>query len=478
MDSVKEIVFSGTRWLIFRQLFGQAIRIITSLILTTLIVPEDFGLVAKVLGIFSFFEVFLTNIFTSSLIQKKQLLRHEVATIFFIHNFITFLFCAILFLSAPLISSFYNDDQARWLVQMFSISLLFLGLRSIPEAKVQRDLRFKESAIINITSIIISSGFAIYLATIGFGYEALAVQHLLLNIFMALGFLMISGVRYKYKFLKESIKYHYIFSRNLLLTNFLNIAIRNADNIALGKFQSDLILGYYSRAYSLMYIPVINLSQIINSTLFPVLSRIQDDKEKVSRLFNRIQEAILIAISPVFIWLYFNIDLIIIGVLGRQWEPSIIYFKIFMPLMMLQVFTSSISNIYLSFNRTQTLLKIGLFIKPIIIVTIVFSAMKGAYYVALFFTILSSIGSLLTYVIGYSFLGATSLKKHLKMLKNNFIKLIGLGVLIVVLSKIFTVPFIFLIFSSSVTLLFIYINIRFNKELMDNLYDLFKLGKN
>src|SRR4029077_1530790 len=73
------------------------------------------------------------------------------------------------------------------------------------------------------------------------------------------------------------------------LTGFsaINYWGRSADNLIVGKAMGAHDLGVYSRAYSLMLLPLNQVVSMVSSVMFSAMSSIQDDKERVKRLYLR-----------------------------------------------------------------------------------------------------------------------------------------------------------------------------------------------
>jgi PST family polysaccharide transporter len=75
------------------------------------------------------------------------------------------------------------------------------------------------------------------------------------------------------------------FSVNLSLFNFINYFSRNADSIIIGRYMSASVLGAYSLAYRIMLFPLQSLTFVISRSLFPVLSKNQDDHGNLRKIY-------------------------------------------------------------------------------------------------------------------------------------------------------------------------------------------------
>ncbi|MEM6816990.1 MAG: oligosaccharide flippase family protein, partial [Bacteroidota bacterium] len=381
---------------------------------------EDFGVVAKAIAITGIVELIFIHGLFGSIVRSDSLDNDQLNYLFIFSLIISLIITSLLFISAKPISAFYEDDRIIWVVRIAALSILVSGINTVFNALLTREMRFKQLAIINITATVFASSLTLFLALLDFGYKALMYQVLVLNIFLTLGSIFYSKWKPGIRISSKGLKQHLIFGSNMLVNNLLNYGARNVDNIAIGKLQSTLELGYYSRAYHLMLLPVGQIDQIINSTLFPALSKIKSEKQRMLSVLNQIQEFVLVIIYPLVIWLFFNIDFFITNILGQTWEPSATYFKIFTPLILVQIFTGQIKTIYMTLNKVGILIKISLYTKPILMGMLVLSAFYGALYVGVALTVISSLFGFYIYFKGINLLGSASMIDHVNFLKSTF----------------------------------------------------------
>ena len=416
-DQLKSKMISGGRWLFLNQAINQPIRIIVGILLTRLLLPEDFGLVAKSFAVTGIAELVLVQGLLGAVIQDKDIEKRQVHTLFWISFLWSVFIATTIFFLAPTIAQFYGDDKVAWIVRVASISIVFAGMQLVPSALIRKNLQFKKIFIAATSSGIISSAVAIYFTLEGYGYKALIFQFVINSILNGLIIFKISNWLPKFKFNLKEVSSHIKFGLNVTGANILNYLVRNADDVALGKFQSNATLGQYARAYFLMLTPLNIVDQIFNTLLFPTFSKIQNDKERVSYIFFKAQEIILLLTFPFLTFFFFNVEIIVNNLLGLQWASTIVLFKIFTPLLLIQLFTSPISSIYMTYNKTKYLFKFSLITKPILIISIILAANYGQIEVAIIITILSSIFGSILYKNGVNIISNHSIKQSVNHFK-------------------------------------------------------------
>jgi PST family polysaccharide transporter len=112
------------------------------------------------------------------------------------------------------------------------------------------------------------------------------------------------------------------------LSDWMNYIARNGDNFLVGRLLGVESLGFYARAYSLMSLPFTYTTSVMSAVLFPSLSRLQDDQQRLQRahlLLSRLTAAIsapmmgtmAVAAAPLVLTLY-----------GPRWAGAVAPFQV------------------------------------------------------------------------------------------------------------------------------------------------------
>ncbi|MCR2840976.1 oligosaccharide flippase family protein [Klebsiella pneumoniae] len=84
-------------------------------------------------------------------------------------------------------------------------------------------------------------------------------------------------------FVFSGLKEIFGFSAHLSIFNLINYFSRNADSLIIGRYMAPPILGAYSLAYRIMLFPLASLTFVAARSLFPILSKNQDDHVQLKR---------------------------------------------------------------------------------------------------------------------------------------------------------------------------------------------------
>jgi len=355
--------------------------------------PEDFGIIGMITVFTGFASIFIDVGFGSALIQKKTVSQTDLSTIFWFNVLSGSLLTVLFILLAPFISEFYNTEKLKTLTVFLSFTFIISSLGNVQKVLLAKQLDFKLPFKIRIIAQLIGDVVGIVLALNGFGVWSIALKVMLNGVLTTSIYWLTSSWRPSLVFSKSSVKELSSFSLNLLGNNSLNYWVRNIDNLLIGKFLGNASLGLYSRAYGILTLPIRNVSSVISRVLFPSLSYIQDDVDKVRNVYLKVISAIAFFTFPLMIGLFVVADKFVLYVFGEQWVEMIPIFKVFCILSLPQSFGNVISNLYMARGATGLMFKVGTALRVMLISSIILGLNWGILGVALSYTIASFISN-------------------------------------------------------------------------------------
>lgn len=307
---------------------NQGGQFIIGIILARLLLPEEYGLVAMALVFITVFYVFVDSGFGSAIVQRKKITNSDLSTVFYLNMGISILVFALLYLSAPLIADFFNEIQLVKIVRVLSIIIILYALTIVQNSIIRRNVDFKLKARIEIVSQLASGTIAIYLAYSGYGVWALIWKTLLNQLFINIQLWLKNSWFPSFEFSKDSFRDMFSFSSRLLISGIIDSIYNQLHRLVVGKFFPVAELGYYTRAEQFKNLPSHAISNSLMSFLLPVLSKIQDEPERMRKAVQRILKIVM----------FFNINLMIImGVLsepiiqvllGDKWLNTVPYLQL------------------------------------------------------------------------------------------------------------------------------------------------------
>ncbi len=383
MSSLKEKTVSGVKWNAIGRLSSQLISFVIGILLARLLSPSDYGVVGMLSIFFAIAQTFIDSGFGSALIRKNDCSEDDFSTAFYFNIVVGIISFATLFCCAPLIASFFKTPILKDVCQVLSINLLINSLTIVQNSKLTAALDFKSIAIVSIYATILSGAIGLGMAYLGHGVWSLVYQQVSFALLRAIFLWTTTKWLPKKTFSKVSFKYLFGFGSKILSASLLHTIYANLTTIIIGKFYTPKDLGYYSRGESLATLPSSNISAILQSVTYPILSKIQDDDEKLICAYRKyIQITSLVIFFGMFL-LAALAQPIIHTLLTDKWSESIIYLQVFCFAWMFDHLCSLNLNILYVKGRSDLVLKLEIIKKTISISMIVAAIPFGVLAICL-----------------------------------------------------------------------------------------------
>jgi O-antigen/teichoic acid export membrane protein len=177
------------------------------------------------------------------------------------------------------------------------------------------------------------------------------------------------------------------FGGNLTGSNVLGYFTRNADNAIIGYALGTMALGFYSKAYSLLLLPMIQFSVPLRTIMIPALSRLQDEPKQYRRFFLQVFSAILLVTMPMVTFLFVSADELVYIFLGSQWVAVATAFRYLAPAAFLSAIAFAPSWLFITMGRTRVQFRWALISTPVTVIGFLYGVNWGINGVAASFSI-------------------------------------------------------------------------------------------
>ncbi|WP_345164542.1 MOP flippase family protein [Nibribacter koreensis] len=361
ISSPNSKILNGLKWSTITQVAVQLILFVLGIVLARLLSPLDYGLIGMVLVFTGFASIFVDMGLGSALIQKKEIEPRHINTVFFVNLGVSIFLATIMLLGANYISLFYNEVKLKPIAQVLSLNFILTSLSSVQRSLLSKSLDFKKISKVDISTSILSGVICIILAYMGFGVWSLVLNYIISSALSAIFVWIISPWKPVPQFDKLAFKELFGYSSNLLGFGILNYWVRNLDNLLVGKFIGTSALGVYSRAYTLMLLPITQITAVITKVMFPALSAIQDDVSKVRSIYIRSITIIAFVTFPMMIGLLIVADSFILSIYGDKWVNVVPILQVLCVVGLVQSITTTVGWIFNSQGKTKVQLRWALF---------------------------------------------------------------------------------------------------------------------
>ncbi|MDY6900341.1 MAG: oligosaccharide flippase family protein [Cyanobacteriota bacterium] len=274
MTSLKKLAYRGAFWTIAGYGMSQVVRFGGNLVLTRLLVPEFFGLMAVVntlrLGIELFSDIGISQSIVNSKRGDEADFLNTAWTLQIIRGWLIWLFCLIL--TFP-VASFYEEERLLWLIPIVGLSSVLDGFSSVSILTLIRRIDVRKSTLfdlsVQILTLISFVGLASFSPTIwalGLGVVLGAVCKMIGSHFL------IPGYKNRLKWDADAVKEILSFGKWMFMSSALMFLSEQSDRLILAKLLSFQTLGVYTIAYTLANLPRQVIKQLSYKVIFPTIS--------------------------------------------------------------------------------------------------------------------------------------------------------------------------------------------------------------
>jgi PST family polysaccharide transporter len=292
------------------------------MVLARLLTPKDFGLFAMVTAVMGYLRVFKDAGLSTATVQREGITHAQVSNLFWINVAISGVISLILAAGSPIIAWFYREPRLVAISLVLSSTFFLSGLTIQHTALLNRQMRFKAVAFIQVGSLLTGVAVGIVMAWLNYNYWALVFSNLItVAAAVPLTWFAIPW-RPRAPSRHSGIRSLLSFGANMATGGFIYSLAKGADGLLIGRFYGANSIGLYSRASALLNRPMGQFLATISSVFVPTLSRVQTQPERYRRVFLQTYEAMaLVSFLGTGLLLALARPLTLV-VLGPKWEQA------------------------------------------------------------------------------------------------------------------------------------------------------------
>lgn len=324
-ESLKDKTVKGVAWSGIDNVAQMSVSFVVSIVLARLLSPDDYGLI----GIITIFTMVCSAIIdgglSNALIRKKNATAEDYNTIFLLNMGLSILFYIIIFLCSPWIAHFFGRDELINLTRASSIGLIIGALALVQQTRLVKCIDFKTQAKITLIASISSGVVGIVMAIMGFGVWSLVFQQLTSQSLRTVLLFFYNKWIPQFNFSKESFHDLYGFGWKIMVSQLLNTIWTELYQVVVGKFYSPATLGQYTRSKQFSQLFSKNLTNVIQRVTFPVLSNIQDDKDRMVVAYRKLIKITMFVTAVSMLFLGAISEPLLYCLIGPKWHEAAVY---------------------------------------------------------------------------------------------------------------------------------------------------------
>lgn len=324
-QSLKDKTVRGVGWSAIDNVIQYAVSFIVSIVLARLLSPDDYGL----LGIIAIFTAVCTALinggFSNALIRKQEVTDDDYNTVFIVNLGMSLLLYSIIYLCSPLIATFFKRPELVSLTRVSTLGIIIGALAIVQQTRLTKRIDFKTQTKITMVASITSGIIGVTMALLGCGVWSLVAQGLSIQLIRTFLLWLFNHWIPKLQFSKDSFRDLFGFGWKMMLSNLLDTVWKELYQVVVGKFYSPATLGQYTRAKGFSQLFSSNLTTVIQRVTYPVLSNIQDDKDRMVSAYRRIIKTTMFIAAISLFLLGAVSEPLLYCLIGPKWHEASVY---------------------------------------------------------------------------------------------------------------------------------------------------------
>jgi O-antigen/teichoic acid export membrane protein len=469
--NLKNKTLKSVKWTTAASLVNSILQLIQLAILARYLDVEAFGLIAIIMIVIGFANMFNDFGVSSAIIHHQNISKDDLSSLYWFNILIGLLLFGIVFLVSPFVASFYNNDSLNQFIVLTSSVIFIQAFGKQFFTLLEKELHFNTIAKIEIFANIIGFFSAVFFALNNYQIYALIYPLIIVVVLKTIIVIYIGT-----KFHKPNLCFNYLsikkyikFGMYQMGGNVINYFNTQLDVIIIGKIFGTETLGFYSVAKQLVMRPIQIINPIVTRVLFPSLSKIQDDIPKVGQVYKRIVFLLSSVNFPIYIAFIVSAPYLIEIFLGNSWIEMIYIFQILSLYAMIRSVGNPVGSLILARGKPEYGLYMNLVIFLFTPVFIFFGTLYGiegvSWSLVVFMVVLFYLG---WYFLIYK-LTNISFKDYLCNLNKPLYLSIISGIIAFSINYIFETSNTYLSFFAILTIGFLTLSILyylFNKEFL------------
>lgn len=362
----KTNVLGSFLWKFAERCGTQGVKVVVEIILARLLVPDDYGTIALVTVFITILNVFVDSGLGNALIQKKDADDIDFSTVLYFNVALCLgLYLLLYFAGAPLIAQFYAKPGLTPIIRVLGLTVVISGVKNVQQAYVSRTLQFKCFFYSSLVGTILSAVSGIIAAYSGWGVWSLVLQQILFAVVNCTVLWFTVKWRPVKAFSLSRLRTLFSYGWKLLVSTLINAVYNNFYQLIIGKLYSSADLAYYNKGDQFPKLFLNNISDSIDSVLFPTMSNTQDNKTKLRYVTSISIRISTFVMAPLMLGMAVVSPTLVKILLTEKWMPCVPFMQVFcITYMFYPVHTANL-NAVKALGRSDLFLKLEMIKKVI-----------------------------------------------------------------------------------------------------------------
>ncbi|HEX8873849.1 MAG TPA: lipopolysaccharide biosynthesis protein [Nitrosospira sp.] len=375
-NEIVDKVLSGARWATILRLTGQVISWLSTIIVVRFISPGDYGLNAMLEAPLELLALLSTFGLDLALVRAKKIEEAELRSVFGWLLVINGLLFLAYFFGSGLIAAYFDEPRLELLAKVLAFIFLLAPFRVIPNALLDRNLKFKLRASAEFAASVSAAIVTLLLAIWGAGVWALVAGMLINRVLLAVILMILQPWIIAPSLNFSAVRAMMLFGGTLSLGGAIVLITDKLATLIAGPVLGAELLGIFAVTFQFALLPLAKIMPVINPIIFPAFSKFQEQREVAAHYLGKSLGIVSLGLFPVMIGLACVSQEFVAIVLGDRWSAVAVPLALLSIVMPFRMTTSFLRPVLASMGRADLSVK-----STIIALVILLPLMSiGAHY--------------------------------------------------------------------------------------------------
>jgi lipopolysaccharide exporter len=357
-DGLGRRAAQGAAWSYGSYVLNKAVSLAVTAVLARLLLPAEFGVVALALVVIAFLETLADlGLNQSIVIASDDEVQDRADTVLLAVLGLALLLAALSCAVAPLLAAFFEEPALTAILPVMAATFVVRAVGGTPYALAQRRMDFRTRTAAELSDVAVRGALSIALAVGGAGAWSLVLGSLAGA--AARTSLLWLKVRWtpSWRLRTAQVRPMLRFGGAVTGVSLLSAVIANVDYVAVSRELGTTALGYYTIAFRLPELLILNLSLVATGVLFPAFSTTRPE-DLGRRLLVSLHYTAVVCV-PLAVLLWVLADPLTAVLFGPAWAPAVPVMQVLSLYALATAVTVPWGSMYKAIGRADLLLKLA-----------------------------------------------------------------------------------------------------------------------
>lgn len=313
------------------EIISKLIGPITISVLSRLLIPQDFAIIATIAMCTSFINIFTDSGFSKYIIlfDSKEIEESEddiLNVSFWTNFFISIIIYIIICCFSKKISLYLFGFEKSLVVYVAFLNIIITSFSSVQNAILKKDLNFKTYFFIRIAYTLVPLLITVPLAFVYRNFWSMIIGGVINEIINAIILIKTSRWKPHFKYSIKVLKKIYIVCFWLLLEGLVFWLIVWVDTFIVKNTFSKYQLGLFKNSSNLIISIMSIIGVTVTTVVFTALAKLKNNTKEFKELHNLLQKIISYAVFPMATGIWIFKEEIVYIILGAKWKEAALIF--------------------------------------------------------------------------------------------------------------------------------------------------------